>query len=117
LNQCLIHRGDVVGVSREVLLRRDGLRERLAEDDAAIFHAMVVVNVEIAFALQSEVKVAVKGHELKHVIEKADASGHVLTRASVQVEHDFYACLMGLAKNFGEPDSRGGLAHAMGGYP
>src|SRR5690349_9376556 len=64
------------------------LAECLSKGNAAVFHGMMGVNLQVAFATQLQVHHRVLGKERKHVIKERDAgSNHRLTLPiDVQIE-------------------------------
>lgn len=62
----------------------EGLGEGLAEDDANVLDRMVVVDVEVAFAGDTDIDLPMEGKLLEHVVEKPNAGGDVPPRPAVE---------------------------------
>ena len=61
-------------------------RRSLAENDAHVFHGVVLVHVQVAACRDLQVETAVAGEKLEHVIEEANAGGNLVAPAAVQVQ-------------------------------
>ena len=59
----------------------------LSQNDAHVFHRVVLVHIEIALRLQFKIESAVPGKQLQHVIEEPDAGGHLVLAPAVDVQH------------------------------
>ncbi len=66
-------------------LSPSALPQRLAERKGAVLDGVVLVDVQIAAAAQRELKAAVLGELLEHVIEEADAGGDAARRVAVEL--------------------------------
>ena len=71
--ESFVHRHEEVAGAQDAALVAECLVEGLAERDADIFDGVVLIDIEIAVALQFEVEAAVASEELEHVIEETDA--------------------------------------------
>ncbi len=80
-SESLIHRLDKVSCTIDASPVAERLRKELAQDDAHIFHCVMLIDVEIAGGFQLQVEAAVLGEQLQHVIEEADAGGDFVAAA------------------------------------
>src|SRR6185437_15541233 len=69
--------------------------ERLAQRNSYIFHRVVLVNVQIAFGLQLQIKSAVPRKKFKHVVKEANAGRYVITAFAFNGERKLDVCLCG----------------------
>src|SRR5690606_6246912 len=64
----------------------DRLAQEVTEHDRAVLGGVVVVDLEVAFALQRQVEAGVARERCQHVVEKPDAAAHLCVTAPVDVE-------------------------------
>ena len=102
-NQRLVHRKDPAAVADDPLLVTDGLRYRLAENDADVLDRVVVVDLKIAVAFYGQVEQAVPGESVQHVVEEPYARVDLRDSAPVQIQLDLDARLRGVSLNFRYP--------------
>src|SRR5687767_1948361 len=81
--------------------------KRLAHDNPDILHCMVLVDVEITLGLNSEIKKAMLGQQLQHVVKKANARVDLALSAAVQRPLDANVGFLGRTMQRGL--SRGGV--------
>src|SRR5260370_23094501 len=74
----LIHGHDEVTGAQNSPLTAQGLGEGLSQGNAHIFDRVMLVDVQVAGRVQPQVKCAVAGEQLQHVIEEANACGYVV---------------------------------------
>ena len=67
----VIHRQSKVAIAPDALFVAQGLGQGLANRDAHIFDRVVIVDVQISFAVKSDVKATMLGQLRKNVIEKS----------------------------------------------
>lgn len=92
-SKCFIHGNIGVSVPRDERLVAKGFAECLAEDDSDILDRMVVVYVEVAGGLHSELQPAVPREQVQHVIQEPDACLVVVARCiRVEVDLDTDGC-------------------------
>jgi len=82
----LVHGHAEVARAQDAALVAEGFGEGLAEGDADVFDRVVLVDVEVADALELEVEAAVAGEAFEHVVEEADAGGDGVLAGAVDVE-------------------------------
>lgn len=78
-----------MAIAANALLVADGASEGLAKGNADIFHRVVVIDVQIALAMNVQVDQPVPGDLVQHVLEKGDANIEVGLAGTVQVDLDF----------------------------
>ena len=71
--QRFIHRHQKVSGAQDAALVAEGAVEGFAQRDADVLDGVVLVDIEIAVALEFEIECAVAGEQLQHVIEEANA--------------------------------------------
>jgi hypothetical protein len=108
--QRLVHGQVDIGVAGDAPLVAERLEKRLAEGDAGILGAVVVVDMEIARHLHVEVEEGVARQELQHVVEKADAGGDAGLSRAVEGKGYGHIGLGGAAA-----DARGAHGFSLGG--
>ena len=60
--------------------------QELPQNNADIFHCVMLIDVEIARGLQTQIKGAMFGEELEHVIEKTDTRGNLVSPLTIENE-------------------------------
>ena len=75
--QGLVHRHQKISGAQNAALVAQGSIEGLAQSDADIFDGVVLIDVEIAVALQFKIEAAVMREQFQHVIEEANAGNFV----------------------------------------
>ena len=83
-DQCLVHWDEGVAVACEARLVADGVSQGLSKRDADVFHGVVVVNVQVAGRLDTQVQQSMPGDVGEHVVEKADAGDDLAPAVAVQ---------------------------------
>ena len=81
-----VHGQDAAAVAADAALVAQRLAQRLAQDDADVLDAVVVVDLGVAGASQGQIKAAVLGKEGQHMVQKADAGLHLACAGAVQAE-------------------------------
>lgn len=89
----------------DALAVAEGLVEGHAEGDADVFVGVVVVDFEVAGGLDVEVKEAVGGDLVEHVVEEGDAGVGIAVALTVDVNGDTHVGFFGGA---GDSSSAGG---------
>ena len=87
-------------VAADAFFVAHGLRHRLAQGDANVFHRVVAVNVQIAFAGNLQIDQAVASDLVQHVVEKTDAGGELGLTRTVQIQTHTNLGFGGLASDF-----------------
>ena len=101
--QRFVHRHHEVAGAVDALLVSQRRCHGFAEDDADVFHGVVLVHIQIAGGFQLQVEPAVPGEQLQHVVEEPDAGPHLVLPLAV---HDEPALDLG----FRGPPVEAGLA-------
>ena len=57
------------------------LGEQLAQHDADVFHGVMLVHIQIAVGVQLQIKAAMLGEQLQHVIEETNAGRDLVSAA------------------------------------
>ena len=78
-----------MAVAKDALFVADGLGERLAQGDADVLHGVVVVDVQVALALDVQVDQPVPGDLVKHVLKKRNADIESGLSGAIQVDRGF----------------------------
>ncbi len=95
--QGFVQRHIGVAVTGHALLVADGLGERLAEGDADVFDGVVVVDMQVALALDVQVDQAVTGNLVEHVLEERHANIKLGLASAIQIDRDLDLGLQGVA--------------------
>src|SRR3984893_4119814 len=82
-----IHGHDKISGAQDPALRPKRLVKCLSQNDAYIFHRVVLVKVECALRPQFEVESTVAGKQLQHVIKEPDAGRHLVLAPPINVKH------------------------------
>jgi len=69
-----VHGHQKIACAHDAAFVAEGLVKGFSEGDADVFDGVVLVDVEVAFALEVEIEGAMAGEEFEHVIEKPNAS-------------------------------------------
>jgi hypothetical protein len=85
-SKCLVHRQHEVACAIDAYAIAQRFREELAENDAAVFDGVVLIDIEVTGGMQSEIEPAVLGEQLEHMVEEADAGPHVVTALPFDLE-------------------------------
>src|SRR5690554_5125341 len=93
----LVHRYVGVTVTVDAALIANGFRQGFADHDPGIFHRVVLVDVQVAFAMNLEVKAAVHREGGQHVIKETNAGVYVDLTGSIEVQLDLDVGLFGFA--------------------
>ncbi len=84
-------------VAGHALLVADGLGEGLAEGDADVLDGVVVVDVQVAVALDVEVDQPVTGDLVEHVLQEGHADGEARLAGAIQIDGDLDLGFQGVA--------------------
>ena len=95
--QRLIHRQIECPIAADTGLIADGLPECLPHRDADILDRMMSIHFQITITGQRQVHQTMRRHEIKHVIEKADAGVNNPFAAAIEIQDQFDSGLGGLA--------------------
>lgn len=87
--QRFVQRDVGMAVAKDALFVADGLGERLAQSDADVLHGVVVVDVQVALALDVQVDQPVPGDLVKHVLKKRNADIESGLSGAIQVDRGF----------------------------
>jgi hypothetical protein len=71
----------------------------LAQYDADILDRMVKINMQIALGLDAQVKAAVPGKGIEHMVEKPDPGRDLGLASAIQINRDLDLGLLGFAKD------------------
>jgi hypothetical protein len=99
----LVERHLSVGEPSDAAPVTQRLVERLPEDDGDVLDGVVVVDVEVAVAVDGEIEQAVFGERVEHVVEEADAGVDDALAVTVDVEREVDRRLCRLAGDGGAP--------------
>ncbi|MCY1283511.1 hypothetical protein D9M70_323920 [compost metagenome] len=86
-----------MAVAADALLVADGLGEGLAEGDADILDGVVVVDMQIALALDVQVDQAVAGDLVEHVLKERHADIEARLASAIQVDRNLDLGFQGVA--------------------
>ena len=86
--QRLIHRHEKVTGAQDAALVAQRAVKALAQRDAHIFDRVVLIDIQIALALQIQIECAVAREEFQHVIEEADAGEDFIMPAALNRQLD-----------------------------
>src|SRR5699024_4666603 len=92
-NQGLVHRQQEIAVSLDPLLAAESLEDGASKYTACILYRVTAVHIQVSRSLHSQVKEAMTGKTVQHVVEKADAGLYICLSGTVQADGDFYICL------------------------
>ena len=92
-----VHRHEEVSGAQNAALVAECAVECLAERDADVFDGVMLIDIEIAVALEFEIECAVAREQLQHVIEEANAGGDFVLAAAFDGEPDGDARFCGVA--------------------
>src|SRR5437660_4199497 len=93
--QGLVHGHEEVSCTHDAALIAQRAVERFAKGNSNILHCVVLVNIQIAFGFQLQVKSAVTGKELQHVIEKTYTGRDLITPLALNGESKLNISLAG----------------------
>jgi hypothetical protein len=99
--ESFVHGHDEISGAENATFRAERLLEGLAERDADILDGVVLIDIEVALGVKSEVEAAVVGEEFEHVIEKANAGRDGITAAAINGEREINLRLFGVAMDGG----------------
>ncbi|MCY1282374.1 hypothetical protein D9M70_312100 [compost metagenome] len=88
-----------MAVAADALLVADGLGEGLAEGDADVLDGMVVVDMQVALALDVQVDQAVAGDLVHHVLEEGNPGIEAGLARSIQVDGNLDLGFQGVARD------------------
>ncbi len=94
LRQRIVH-GQTKAVTADAALVAEGLNKSFAEGDSGVFDGMVLVDVQIAFHLNTQIQQAVFGYLIQHVIKKAQPGLYVRLACAFQVQLHPDVCFPG----------------------
>ena len=83
-----------------------GFGKGLTESDADVLHGVMIINIDIALALEDQIEPAVSGQEGQHVVQKAAAAVHRTGAAAVQIQIQINIGLRCLAGDGGSSHGR-----------
>ncbi|MNC17940.1 hypothetical protein D3C75_658330 [compost metagenome] len=95
--QRLVQRHVGVAVADDALLVADGLGEGLADGDADILDGMVVVDVQVALALDVQVDQPVAGDLVEHVLEEGYTDVESGLAGAIQIDGNLDLGFQGIA--------------------
>ena len=98
----LVHRQQEP-VTLDAALVAERALQRLAEGERAVFHSVMLVDVQIARARQLQREAAVLRDLLQHVIEEADAGGDTNRRLVIQPDLDVDVGFLGFPSDGSGP--------------
>ena len=84
--QRLIHGQQAAAIAHQPALVAQGFLDGGAQGNAHILNGVVAVDLQIAAALHGQIKQAVTGKPVQHVVKKADAGVQVGLACAVQVD-------------------------------
>jgi hypothetical protein len=99
--ESFIHGLDEVAGAVDAFTIAEGLAEELAKDDTDIFDGVVLVDIEVTGCFEVEVKAAMLGEELEHVVEEADACRDGVLAFAFDLEGALDLGFFGDSFNFG----------------
>src|SRR4030095_13246493 len=99
--QCFVHWNQAHAVASNANFVPERLQKCLPQADRHIFHGMVIVYLQIAFAFNLKVEQTVAGKQVKHVIEKRNAGIDARCSRPVQIQVDSDVGLFSLANDSG----------------
>lgn len=88
-----------VAVAADALLVADGLGEGLAEGDADVLDGVVIVDMQVALALDVQVDQAVAGNLVHHVVKEGNPGIEPGLAGPIQVDGDLDLGLQGVARD------------------
>jgi len=102
-----------MAVAADSRLVAERLADRLPEADARVLDRVVLVDLEVAGGLHGQVDRPVPGEQLEHVVEEADAAGHLAAARAVEIHRQLDVRFGGLALDLGfsHGTSPGGVAN------
>src|SRR6185295_6947796 len=86
--QRFIHRHEGLAITIDPGLVSERLDEGLAQRDRDVFNRMMIVDLQVTLASDSQIEQAVLGEEVQHVFEKRQADGNTRLPAAVEIEFD-----------------------------
>ncbi len=95
--QRLVHGEVDRGITHDAAPLAERLRQRLADRDAGVLDRVVVVDMQVALGLDRHVDQRMPGELVEHMVEEADAGGHVGLAGAVNIERDRNFGLLRLA--------------------
>ena len=84
--QRFIHRHHEVPGAIDTLFGTQRLAQKLAQDEAHVFHGVVLIDIQITTRLQIQVEAAVPGEKLQHMVEEANAGRDFVSAMAVQIQ-------------------------------
>src|SRR5690606_20919684 len=78
-----------------------GGRKGLAQRDADVFHGVMVVDVDVAIAVDVEVDQAVAGDLVEHVVQEGNPGVDALAARAIEIDGCSHAGFLGIAGNVG----------------
>lgn len=75
------------------------LRERRAQAYAHVFNGMMKIHSKIALGFQLQINERMRGEEIEHVIEEADARGNARFAAALEIERERDIRFVGSARD------------------
>jgi hypothetical protein len=106
-----VHRSVVAGVADDVFAIGQGMSDRLTEQNPYILYRMMIVHVQVSLCTDAKIDVPMKGHQLKHVIEKPYARSDIPATAAIEIEDYLNPSFGRLSLQLGVSDPGGAFAH------
>lgn len=110
-HQRIVHRHVTTGIADNPRRINKRLANREAEGNADILHRVMVVYGEVSVGGDSEVKPAVKGQLVEHMVEECDPCRDIAAVPSVEVEDEVDLRFLRLTIDFRIPNAGGAFAH------
>src|SRR6516225_6031818 len=97
--QCFVHGHQEISCAENAALRSERGVDRFTEGDADVLDGVVLVNLEIAGGLETQIEAAVARDEIQHVIEETNSRRDVRLAAAIEAEAQIDLRLFGVALN------------------
>ena len=98
-SQGFIHGQDKIAVAPDALFVSGGLPDGLSQHNTGVLHRVVTIHLQIPFHLTFQVKKAMSGKSLQHMVEKTNAGVYLRPAAAVQIQSNLNVGLPGPAVN------------------
>src|SRR5262245_55195209 len=98
-----VNRHDEIAGAIDAAARAERRRHRFAQRDPEILDRMVLIDVEIALRLDGQIESAMPGDEIEHVIEEANAGGHLIPSTAVELQPDRDVGFLRLTMDYAAP--------------
>jgi hypothetical protein len=106
-----VHWGGIVSVPLDPLLALEGLSKGLAKENSNVFGGVMIIYLDVAFGADAQVDLPVECKLGEDVVDVSVPGAAVLTRSTIQIEHDLNASFAGFPVELGVSHAGGWFRH------